>query len=364
MGWIMRARARRASAVALGMLLGTASAHADEPSAEDRARLPALLRAGSDATKAKKWDACIEALSAAAAINDAATTWGDLGLCEEAAGRFPDAYKHLRQAMAFPTTAMHSHRPWRGYQEMLTSLTSRVALVIITTFPANARVVIDGRPYGIADGSAIPLSPGTHTFVGRLEGYEDASKTRSMRATDLPSVDLWLTPKDKAVATPVPQAEPKPTVTPVVPSKPASVAPVRKVEGTTVRSIPWCIPNATPRGALMTLACAGLATTVVSGATAIGLEVHLQSLRNKLIAQGYQLGTCGKPGAPPECAQVRDRGGQRMGAVYATITAAVATGVLGGATALAYALDRDPSRPSIALTVGPQGGGIGFIGAW
>ena len=51
-------------------------------------------------------------------------------------------------------------------------------------------------------------------------------------------------------------------------------------------------------------------------------------------------------------------------AMYATITAAVATGVLAGATGIAFMLDRDPKRPSLSLTVGPQGGGIGVVGAW
>jgi hypothetical protein len=62
----MRGRAWTASAMALGLLLCEGRAGADEPSAEDRARLPSLLRAGADATKANKWDACITALSEAA----------------------------------------------------------------------------------------------------------------------------------------------------------------------------------------------------------------------------------------------------------------------------------------------------------
>src|SRR6185436_8775163 len=93
-----------AVAVMLGILLGAARSSADEPSADTKARLPALLRAGADAAKAKKWDACIEALSAAAAIDGAATTLGDLGLCEEASGHFAAASTHLHRALASATS--------------------------------------------------------------------------------------------------------------------------------------------------------------------------------------------------------------------------------------------------------------------
>lgn len=354
----MRGRASRASAVALTLLLGAGRASAAEPSAEDRARLPALLRAGSAANKAKKWDECIAAYAEAVRLGKTPETLGNLGLCEEAQGQHDvDAYHHLREALISPgVDRMLDESKRTQYEKAFAHVGARVAEVYVSATPPHAVLLIDGRPIGKSDGRTFILEPGKHKFGAQLEGYADKVESRDLLGGDKSVVDL---PLER-----LPQAAPVAATPAPVAATPAPVAPTHKIEGKQARGIPWCIPSATPSGVLMTLACAGLATTVVSGATAIGLEVHFQSLRNKLIAQGYQANACGKPGSPQGCAEMRDRGEQSMGAVYATVTAGIATGMLAGATALAFAFDRDPSRPSVALTIGPQGGGIGLTGAW
>ena len=154
----------------------------------------ALLRTGTEAAAAKKWPACIEALSAAAAIEDAPKTWGELGLCEEQAGRFVAAHDHLFRAMeAAPTQGRKE--PWTRYQTALARVKERVAVMIVTAFPPNAKVVLDGRPLGPADGRAFAVEPGTHTVGARLAGYEDQVETRTVRARDVPTFHFQLVAK-------------------------------------------------------------------------------------------------------------------------------------------------------------------------
>src|SRR5262249_6806271 len=143
-----------------------------------------------------RWEACIEWLTAASDIEDAATTWGDLGLCEEQAGRFAASHSHLRRALeAAPTQPKQS--PWKQYQAALGRVTQRGALLIVTTTPPHAPVILDGRPLGLADGRTFAVEPGTHTVAARLPGHTDAVETRTMRALDVPNMHLKLKPIPK-----------------------------------------------------------------------------------------------------------------------------------------------------------------------
>jgi hypothetical protein len=144
----MRGHAWRASAFTLGLLLGAGSAGADEPSAEDRARLPALLRAGADAAKAKKWDACIAALSEAVRIKETPETLGKLGLCEEADGQHDvDAYHHLSSSLRSPGVDA-SVEPYRAYNAALVRVEARVARILVWTSPTDGFIIVDSKPLG------------------------------------------------------------------------------------------------------------------------------------------------------------------------------------------------------------------------
>lgn len=341
--------ARIVANLAAALILAVGPAHAEEPGAAERERLAKLLGDGAKAAQAKRWDACISAYTSAIKIEKTPERLGERGLCEEAQGTHNvDAYNHLDEAVNAPGIDRQID-PYKRYAEALKRVGKRVVDVFVTANPPHATILVNDQPIGERSGGTLILEPGHYVFTARLEGYTVKPQPRDLPRGDHAEVILNL--------------ERLPQTAPVA-STPAPVAPVRKVEGAPARSIPWCIPSATPRGVLMTLACAGLATTVVSGATAGGLEVHFQSMRASLTKQGYQTDTCGKPGAPKACTDVFDRRAQRNGAVYATITAGVATGVLAVATVFAFALERDRSSPSIALTVSPQGGGIGLAGAW
>jgi hypothetical protein len=329
------------------LALFAASARAGEPAEADRARLATLLRSGADAAKAKHWDDCVTALGAALAIDGAATTAGDLGLCEEGASKFALAFRDLRRALeAAPTDAKD---PWTKYRAAMARVRERVAVVLVTAYPSAARVVVDGRPLGPADGRGVAVEPGTHTFAARLDGYDDATETRTMAARDVPQVHLQLKPKPQA---PAPATPPQTSAKPVSPAPSPTRAPA---------PAPWYKPAWSPRGVLVSLAYASAATLLVSGETALALEIDRQSKIAKLGETG-----CG-PGSSPQpapCTALHERVVQRNAAEGVFIGTTIATGVFAGATGLVNVLGRSPLRPSVAVNASPYGGGIAVVGTW
>jgi hypothetical protein len=331
------------------MLCGLSRPAPGAPGEADARHLAELLRAGADAASAKRWDDCARALTDAAALDDAAKTWGDLGLCEEQAGHYALAHTHLRRAME-SAPAQPTREPWTRYGAALARVKERVALLLITTYPPNAKVIIDGRPVGVADGRSFAVEPGKHTIAARLEGYEDKIEPREVRARDVPSIYLRLDPKPQATAasppSPRPRAEPSPP-------------PPRPLEGAPVW--PLFLPGLTPRGFLVGLSLAGVALVQASATTGIGFELDRASLRSRVDRTA-----CGpaNPSPPALCSTLLERGKQRDAAMTLAAGAAITTGVLFVASGLAIGQEWRTARPSIAPMVTDHGGWIAVGGVW
>lgn len=346
----------------LGMLLvlGIPSRAAADPAGGDRAQLAALLRAGASAARARKWDACIESYSKAVAIEEAPTTFGELGLCEEAAGRYAAAHPHLRRAVAGMAPGAGGRA---GYQAALGRVVELVAIVFVTLTPTDAHLVVDGRPYVLGDGKHVVLEPGRHVFSARREGYEDASKTLPLNAGDMPNVELVLDKLPDAAA--APPAEPPRAAgpAPAAPARPAGPA----LQPVSAPSLPlplrWCVPAWSARGVLGPAACTGVVALAASAGAAIGLTVHWQSMRDSLVARGAGVSSCyGAGAATAECRELLSRQEQRDTAQDVLIGAAIATGGLMGMAAIAIAVE--PLGPRITAAASPNGGGIAVQGTW
>lgn len=348
MAWAMR----RAWFAAVALLLAAFPARAAEPSDAERARLAPLLKAGAGAAKAKQWAACIEAFTAAAAIDGAAKTWGELGLCEEGAGRFALAHRHLLRAREGAPSEEKEREPWTRYKAALKRVKDHVAVVFVSADPPNARIILDGRPLGPTDGNDIAVEPGVHTFAARLEGYEDVTDTRPMPAGSYPHVHLPLKRKPQAAPSATPAA---------TPAKLAPIAPVPVPARTSSSVATWFVPSWSVRGGLLALAYLSATTLAASSVTWLGFEVARADLRSGLADNACDPA---RGSVPVQCDALHERYVQRQTAVHVTTGAAIATGIFGVATGLAIYLDRSPLRPTIAPTASPEGGGFVVIGAW
>ena len=344
-------------AIVLVLALTSARTSAAEPTADERARLPALLRQGEAAAAAKDWKGCVDVLWTALKIEDAARVAGDLGLCEEQAGRFADAANHLHRALAEPTPDMLKKAPWKTYRAALARVREQVAMLVITTDPRDAFVLVDGKPYGRGDGLILAVTHGKHTIVGRAEGYEDEVITRHLDVRSFPNVQLTLKPKVKALTAPAAPASAKPPARePAAHRSEASPAP---------QTVFPCFPSRSVSGVLLPVACAGAAVFMVSAVTAFGLEVHLSSLRNALDARGFQPDSCA-PGRPlagsADCKDIDSRLRQRTDAANVMIGSGITAAVLGAAAGIAVAVER--KGPKVTATAGATGGGIIVQGEW
>ena len=338
----------RIGAAAGALALLGAPARAEEPGDAARARGAELGREGAAASKGRRWDPCIQAHGAAVALEDTPVASGELGLCEEQAGRFADAYRHLSHALdAAP--AEKKGEPWKRYQAAVNRLMDRVALMFVTVTPTNALVVLDGRPLGRADGRYLPLDPGKHTLSARLAGYESATQALTVNARDLPVVHLTLT-ATPAVAQPEAPA-PRPPIT-AARSSPT---------GSGVAPVVWYVPAWSPSGVLVSLAYLSAGAALVSGATAIGLEVDRGSLRAGLAPSSCDPGALLRPAA---CDALAERYEQRNVALGVAVGSFVAGGLFAGAARLVHGLERDAVRVSVAPAVGRGEGGIVVLGTW
>lgn len=117
----MLGRGWQAGGAALMLLLVVSPAFADDVQSPQTA---ALLKAGARAAKEKKWEACIDAYAAAIAIEDTPASAGELGLCEEHAGQFADAYRHLQRALE-GAPSPPKEEPWSRYQAALARVIKR-----------------------------------------------------------------------------------------------------------------------------------------------------------------------------------------------------------------------------------------------
>lgn len=348
-------------------------AHADRTNEEERARLADLLSEGASASRAKSWASCINAFERALAIQEDPIAFGELGLCEEAAGRYADAHKHLRRARAGLTPA--SDR-WKAYQAAFGRATEHVAIVFLTVQPSSARVLIDGQPLGPGDGLGVALAPGRHTISAHLAGYESASETRDMNALDMPNVDLVLKPKprdepsaakDTEIGGSVTAQPTVPSGTPPIATRAPSAAPSAGAPDRGATPAAWYAPDWSARGVFVGLTAAGATTLVVSGATTVGLEIERASFHSQVLPSASSpFSEChgSRPAQASVCRQLVERFERRNTARTVVIGAAVSTAVTGTIAALLIGLDSDPSRPSITPVVSTTAGGIVVEGAW
>jgi hypothetical protein len=183
-------------------------ATASPGSAYARPQTPAeLLKKAAAAATGGRHEACAEAYAAALTLDPAYTTAAELGICEEALGRFVAAYDHLIYALeGEPPNAVKGARQWKRYHAALERVSQRVARAIVSVRPNAAEVFVDGRSLGrFVSGRIFALLPGEHTWSATLEGYQGDAMTHRPRAGDVPDIALELREQKAAPPAALPQ---------------------------------------------------------------------------------------------------------------------------------------------------------------
>lgn len=163
----------------------TSSAAADPLSVADAAR-----RAGRLADAAAAYKAALEAAERDQVPEERrARIAGELGMCELALERYVDAADHLAFAIHQALTPEEARRFLRGLKEA----EAQVVTITISANPADAEVLIDGKPIGyVAPTYEVHVLPGSHIVRGRLPGHftDEAEMNVSRGGTAVVSLRL------------------------------------------------------------------------------------------------------------------------------------------------------------------------------
>jgi hypothetical protein len=157
-------------------------AHAEEPSAADRAAARTLAQEGYAALSTKDYATAIDRYKRALSIVRAPTLLRDLARAQVGLGQLVNAHENYSQILR-EGVAADAPPPWvkavADAKAEIATITPRLAWVTITVGgPAHPKVTIDGAPIG--EGSLDvkrPEDPGHHEIRAMAPGYYTAKKT-------------------------------------------------------------------------------------------------------------------------------------------------------------------------------------------
>jgi hypothetical protein len=254
-----------ARAVALSLLLATASAWAGEPSAADRETARMYMAEGRAKRDGKDLKSALRAFEAADAIMHVSTTSLEVARTESMLGLLVEARdRALRIARSTPRPGEpHPFVEARAAAQTLAAeLESRIPSIRVTIQHPRPglRLWIDGRRLpSIAIGLGRKLDPGSHVIVVKADGFE---KTLTVQVLERESKDV-----------PIDLAPPPPPPAPVA-SQPASAAPPPEASAETPRRRPpWMTVG------VVSLAAGGVGVVLgaVTGAMSLSQTSTIQS---------------------------------------------------------------------------------------
>lgn len=331
-----------AAGVALTLALGSTGASAQSKQELDKART--LFREGVALSAANDWSGALAKFKEVAQVRMTAQVAFNIAECEEHLGKLLAALGNYRLA-ASEAAAPNANAPEVAKQvdARISALEARIPKVTITRGEGaeTASIELDGVELGAAQiGSPIPVDPGPHTVVAKVNGREGARETVTLAESETKDVPLTI-----AVVAP-PKEEPPPVTQPDV--LPPPEVPGSKLPGIIVTGL---------------------------GVASLGAGVVFLVLRQGTIDDLDTL--CGgDESCPPSAESTADDGKLYTGLAEATIAAGV-VGVAVGVVLLATSgkkpapvtglAPRQPQKPSmrfVGAAPGASVGGASIVGSF
>lgn len=311
----MRPR-RAACALALGsvVVLASSPAHAGDPAAARE-----QVKLGYQLAQDGKCEEAIPHFVESLRLDVKSITLINLAACEEKTAKLADALGHWVEARA-RAQAEGNGAIEEEAEKKVKALESRVPKLTVSVpgAPADAEVVRDGVALGSASMNVpLPVNPGAHTLVVRAKDHEDTSESVTIAEGETKRVELKVGAKKKA------------SVAPLAPGPAAA-------EG-----------GSTPTSPLVYIgfgtAIAGVAVGTITGVMAFG-----------------KAGT-----AKDECPNTNDcsvtgkdavDSGRTLGTISTIGFVVAGVGAAVGVYGLVWG--KPKSSASVAVSVGPMGGGL------
>lgn len=319
---------RRHTALDLALVVALAAA----PAVAQPADAPTLLREGFAARRAHRDADALRAFAAAWALSPVPSTLAQVALAEQALGRWVDAERHLREALAADDPWVVRNRT--VLRDALAVVDGHLGSLAVEGGPDGAAVRVDDHPVGTLP-LAAPLRVPAGTVVLRVDapGHHPVER----RLTVAPRASLREEVALVAEAPPPPPPVVAPVATPVVAPAPAPIV-VAPPPAAPSPVAPWVVVGA--GGALL----AGAAVFTALQADAV------DSLRVRC-ANGDDAATAAVECAPDATARdLHDRAELYRDLSIASLSVGAAAAVGG----LVWAL---VARPSRSVTVRATRGG-------
>lgn len=184
--------------VLLGIITSTTAVAA--PSDADLKRVEALRQEAIAAAKTNDWATCTAKASEAWSLAETPVTAGLLGGCEAELGEYVAAANHLEYALRLDENTDRR----KLNSEKLENVKKKVAVLVLTTTPVDAKVTIAGA--SVADlTKPVYVLPGRISVEGTSPGYDAKSVQVEAAAGETKTVNVSL---EKHVDAPPPNSRP------------------------------------------------------------------------------------------------------------------------------------------------------------
>ncbi len=329
-----KSRQRAAAAIAALAFTATSPTLARAQSSSGVAQSPsdvALVQRGIELRRLGKDEEALELFVRADAASPSARTKAQIGLAEQALGRWVRAEQHVQEALA-STKESWIQKNHVALEGSLREIQAHLATLEIVTDAPNARLFVDGEERGAANGASVRTPSGTVVIEVRAPTY-----TTARRVVDLPPNAKT---RERFVLLEEPTEAP-PVASPIATSQISQAVPPMSA----------LTPRATPPDARRAPWAAYGAFAVGAGALSVGAYFGVRTF----VLKGDRDDAC-----IPRCTQaaVEFHNRAQTAATISTVAIGVAVASVGVGTWLFLRTGADTSAPTLGFTPTLGGGRV------
>lgn len=178
-----------------GLSLLASTARADEPSKADVERARALFQEGVALASANNCAGALQKYKAVVQVKMTPQVAFNIGECEERMGRLVEALGNYRLAASLASEDKRASQVLEAVGKRIDVVEARIPKLTLTRGKGAdaASIELDGTEVGQAQlGSAMPVNPGPHTVIARVEGKEYLHETVTLQEKEAKTVDIKL----------------------------------------------------------------------------------------------------------------------------------------------------------------------------